>query len=230
MVKIVPELPNTFILMKKIPFVLFVLLWSVSLMAQDFEGIIVYKISYTDLPSEMKGSEEMMPKSQTFYIKKEKAKFEMVTPMGTTIIFSDSKQHTSTVLMNTMGGKYKLTFSTEDLDEIESDKSSKYDINYLDEEKTIAGYLCKKVEVQSRDLNQTLEIFYTEEIQPMNIKGLEGLNIKGMPMEYLIKTEEMSMTVTVDKVEEKSIGEDVFVIPEGYQEMPESMKNMMKKR
>jgi len=213
-----------------ISIILFFLASFLNGVAQDFEGIIVYKISYADLPSEMKGSEEMMPKTQTFYIKKEKAKFEMVTPMGTTIIFSDSKLKTSTVLMNTMGGKYKLSFSAEDLDDIESDKSSKYQINCLDEEKTIAGYLCKKVEVLSPGLNRTLEIYYTEEIQPMNIKGLEGLNIKGMPMEYLIKTEEMSMTVIVDKVEQKSIDDDVFIIPEGYQEMPESMKSMMKNR
>ncbi len=222
------ELTHLILSMKKSLFALIGLLVSISVLAQDFEGIIVYKISYFDLPTEMKGSESMMPDTQTFYIKKTKSKFEMVTPMGTTVIFNDSEKHVSTVLMKIMGQNFKMTFTSEELDDIDSLKASKYKVTYLSEEKTIAGYVCKKATVVSEEKKQSVDIFYTNKIQSMNIKGLEGLNIKGMPLEYIIKTEDMSMKVTVEKIEQKAINDDIFIIPEGYQEMPENMKVLMK--
>ncbi len=228
MIKAFPESILIITSMKKLLSVLIGLLVSIAVFAQDFEGIIVYKISYFDLPSEMKGSESMMPETQTFYIKKTKSKFEMVTPMGYTTIFSDSENHTSTVLMKAMGQNFKMTFSSEDLNNADSINTGKYVVTYQNETKTIAGYVCKRATVVSKDKKQSVDVFYTNKIQPMNIKGLEGLKINGMPLEYIIKTEDMGMKVTVEKIEQKTIDNNVFNIPEGYQEMPESMKALLK--
>ncbi|VAW26418.1 hypothetical protein MNBD_BACTEROID06-1007 [hydrothermal vent metagenome] len=38
----------------------------------------------------------------------------------------------------------------------------------------------------------------------------------------------MSMKVTVEKIEPKTIDNNVFNIPKGYHEMPESMKTLLK--
>lgn len=219
--------PNLILSMKKLLFALLGLLISIPLLSQDFEGIIVYKITYTDLPAEMKGKESVMPDTQTFYLKKTKSKFEMATPRGNTTIFSDSENHTSTVLMKTMGQNFKMTFTSEELDKIDSLNTGKYIVTYQKENKTIAGYVCKKATVASKDNKKRVTLFYTDKIQPMNIKGLEGLNIKGMPLEYIIKTEDMSMNVTVEKVEQKKVDDAIFTIPDGYKEMPESMKTLL---
>jgi len=212
--------------MPKLVILLFLLTTSLSGVTQDFEGIIIYKISYSDLPKEMEGSAEMMPDNQTFYIKKEKSRFEMVTLHGTTVVFNDTKAQTTTVLIEAMGQKFKMTLSNDEMDEFQSNRFDEYKVTYQRGKKTIAGYECKKVLVESVDTKTTIEIFYTEQIQPMNIKGLEGITLTGMPLEYIIKSDEITMTVVVDKVDKKKIGDEYFVIPEGYQEMPEGMKSI----
>ena len=52
--------------MKNFSLLLLTLLLTGNLLAQGFEGVITYSITYDQLPAEMQGMEQMLPKSQKF--------------------------------------------------------------------------------------------------------------------------------------------------------------------
>lgn len=217
--------------MKKITlFLLFVLSYTFSF-SQTFEGEIVFGISYENLPPEMKGMEGMMPTEFKFLIKNEKSRMEMNSMMGPAITITDNSAKTSTVLMNAMGQKMKMTVDFNETEKADAN-SEKLDIKYVDGTKKIAGYTCKKA-VMKMDGEEGGEMifYYTEEIAPIEgMKGFKDAGLKGMPLEYSITQKGMKMVVTATKIEKKSIDDSVFDIPEGYTEMPASMKQAMQQQ
>lgn len=213
--------------MKRLLLLSFLALSYVNSSAQEFEGIITFGISYESLPDEMKEAVAMLPKEQTFFIKNNKSKFVQNSSMSSTIVISDSKSNTSTVLMDAMGQKYKMTIDTDELGDMEKVSSDEIKIEYVNETKTIAGYVCKKAVVQMEGFDQEAIFYYTEEIAPLMLSGMEGLNLKGLPLEYIISMDGMTMIMKASKVDKTTIPDSTFDIPEGYAEMPDYMKDAM---
>ena len=198
--------------------------------AQDFEGIITFSISYEALPDEMKDAVAMLPKEQTFYIKNNKSKFIQNSSMSSTVVISDSNTKTSTVLMDAMGQKYKMTIDTDELSEIENVYTDEIKIDYVDETKTIAGYTCKKAIVVMEGFDQEAVFYYTEEIAPLMLSGMEGLHLKGLPLEYNISMDGMTMVMRASEVKKTTVPDSTFDIPAGYTEMPDYMKDAMQQK
>ena len=194
--------------------------------AQDFEGTVTYSITYKQLPPEMQGMEQMLPKSQKILVKGDKTRFEQVTQASSTIVISDMDAGTSTILIEAMGQKFKLAMSKEEVDKTVEDQGIPV-IKYLDDSKEIAGYTCKKAEVTMEGMDEAAIFYYTEEIAPIRMRGMESLNLKGMPMEYHMSTSGMNMIVSVTEMQKEALSDDVFAIPEGYTEMTDQMKQMM---
>lgn len=195
--------------------------------AQNFEGIIIFKITYENLPPEMQNQEAMLPKEYKVHIKDKKSRVESSTAMSTTVVISDMDAKTSTILMNSMGQKMKISLDADDLDGIKSENKS--DIEYINEEKTIAGYTCKKALLKTEGDNEGSEtsFYYTEEIAPIKLHGFEGMMLKGMPLEYSVSSQGIKMVMTASKIEKTSVSDSMFDVPEGYMEMPENMKQSM---
>jgi hypothetical protein len=212
--------------MKNLNILLLSLLFLGNTYAQDFEGTITYSITYNQLPAEMQGMEQMLPKSQKIMIKGGKTRFEQVSDASNTIVISDMEGGVSTILIEAMGQKFKLVLSKEDVDKSIEEQGIP-EITYLEGTREIAGYTCKKAEVAMAGLDETAIFYYTEEIPPIRMRGMESLNLKGLPMEYEVSTSGMKMVVSVTEMELATLSDDMFNIPEGYMEMPDQMKQLM---
>ena len=205
---------------------IFALSYSIS-SAQEFEGIIKFSISYESLPAEMSEAVAMLPKEQIFYIKKSKSKFVQNSSMSNTTVISDSDENTSIVLMEAMGQKYKMTMTSEEVEEMEKETVDEIEIEYINESRTIAGYTCKKAVVKMEGMDEEAVFYYTEEIAPLKLSGMEGLHLKGLPLEYIISMEGMKMVMKATSVEKTTVADNTFDVPEGYTEMPEFMRDAM---
>jgi hypothetical protein len=195
-------------------------------MAQSFEGRIVYKMSYTDLPPEIAQAEAMLPKNQTIWIKGNKSRFEQAMAQMSTIVISDNDAGTSIILMEMMGQKYKLDIAKGDMESMINGQSEP-EIKYVDGTKVFAGYTCKKAEITMDGFDGIATFYYTEEIPPVMVKGMEALKLKGMFMSYEASMQGMTMNIEVVSVDKESVSDDKFIAPDGYSDMPAQMKSMM---
>ncbi len=207
-------------------FILTSLLVPAGLMAQSFEGKIVYKITYKNLPPEMQQMAGMMPGSQTLWIKGPKSRYEQNTQQANTIVISDADSGSSTLLMEAMGQKYKLEISKEEMEQMISAQKMP-EIKYIDGTKEIAGYTCKKAEVVMEGMDGPALFYYTEEIPPVQVKGMEALQLKGMFMAYEVSTKGITINIEASSIDKNPVDDNLFAVPGGYTAMPAQMKAMM---
>jgi GLPGLI family protein len=201
-------------------------LFPLCLIAQSFEGKIEYSISYKDLPPEMQQAEGMLPKSQSIWVKGSKSRFEQIMTQVGTVVISDADEGTSTVLMDMMGQKYRMDIAKEEMDNMIQEQSPP-EITYVAGTKEIAGYTCKKAEVMMDGFDKKAIFYYTEEIPPVQVKGMEALSLKGMFMAYEASTQGMTISIEVTNIDKGPVSDDKFTIPADYAEMPEQLKSMM---
>lgn len=212
--------------MKIIRLVILIFLLPFTLMAQSFEGKINYTISYKDLPPEMQQAEAMLPKNQSIWIKGSKSRFEQKMAQVSTIVISDSDDGSSTILMDLMGQKYQLAMAKDEMDDMIEGQAVP-EITYVEGTKIIAGYTCKKAEVVMDGFDGKAIFYYTEEIPPVQVKGMEALALKGMFMAYEASTQGMTISIEVEDIDKGPVSDDKFIVPDGYSEMPAQMKSMM---
>jgi GLPGLI family protein len=169
--------------------------------------------------------------------------------MGKTTIVMDKKNKKTTTLMEMMGKKTGF-YSTEE-DEAEMRKrtdsmmktrrngiKSVY-IEYLDENKKISGYACKKALIKTSRENGRIDsmyVWYTPDIKmaegyvfrggmmmgpggggASSMSGFDKLN--GFPIQYEMKMRRgMTFTIEVTKIDtEKVIEDKEFDIPKGFE-------------
>ena len=212
--------------MKVFRLLIFTLFFPISLMSQSFEGKIDYKMSYKSLPPEMQGMEGMLPKNQTIWIKGSKSRYEQTMTQMSTIVISDSDLGTSTILMELMGQKYKLAMAKEEMESLVGDQGVPK-ITYVEGTRVIAGYTCKKAEVEMDGFDGKTIFYYTEEIPAVQVKGMEALALKGMYMAYEASTQGMTVSIEVSNIDKGPVSDDKFIVPDGYTDMPDQMKSMM---
>jgi GLPGLI family protein len=203
-----------------------IFLFPLSLLAQSFEGKIEYSISYKDLPPEMQQAEGMLPKSQSIWVKGSKNRFEQIMSQVGTVVISDTNEGTSTILMDMMGQKYRMDIAKDEMDNMIQEQSPP-EITYVEGTKEIAGYTCKKAEVMMDGFDKKAIFYYTEEIPPVQVKGMEALALNGMFMAYEASTQGMTISIEVTNIDKGPVSDDMFIVPAGYTEMPAQMKSMM---
>ena len=167
-----------------------------------------------------------MPKSQTIWIKGAKSRFEQNMAQMGTIVISDSDDGSSTILMDMMGQKYRLDIAKEEMDNMIKEQSIP-EVNYIAGTKIIAGYTCKKAEVIMDGFDGKAIFYYTEEIPPVKVKGMEALPLNGMFMAYEASTQGMTISIEVQGIDKGPVDDTKFIIPDGYIDMPAQIKGMM---
>jgi len=201
--------------MKYIAFAFTFFIISQITIAQDFEGTIVYEMSYSNLPKEMK---DMMPKEtpeSILTVKGNKTRMEMNMMGFNTIVLFDGATKTSTSYMDGMGQKLKSTTPMEDEGDIEVTQVA-------GETKKIAGYTCKKAILKQADAPD-VAVYYAEELKSDALISLnpQFKNLNGMPLEYQVSQQGMDVMVTAKKVTKESISDSSFDPPAGkYKEAP----------
>lgn len=186
---------------------------------KGFEGKISYTISIDGLPPE--AAPFMAGSNMEIWCKGDKSRCDMsIGMMSKTTTISNQKTKEVVTLMEMMGKKYMMRSKA---DEQKKDpKTPMPKITYLNETKTIAGYLCKKAQMTftGKDgKSETLDVYYTEQFSNyVPQEGYQGL--KGLPMEYVIRPEgqQMLMRMTVTAVSKETVADTKFDIPEGYTE------------
>ena len=195
-----------------------------NLFAQNnFEGKIIYAITYTNMPPQMQGYENMLPKDLTVHIKGNKSRVEQKQMMGSNIIVSDLDKKTGFMEMDMGGQKLRLNITTE---EFISQSKIMSNIVYIDEAKTIVGYPCKKAIMSDSTGTRSMTVFYTEKIK--NQAQAEFVGLKGFPLQYNVTQQNMTMEMIASEISEESVSHDIFNKSDGYQDITrEDLQKMM---
>jgi hypothetical protein len=199
------------------------------------------------------------------YFRGDMTKVESTTDFGNNIIITDNKTRRTTTLTEAMGKKTGFYSTPEDdkllrarMDsarELRRDSLQKMgiqvappakpQIEYTEETKKIAGYMCKKAIIRNpgqRGQPSATEVWYCPDFKMasgfsfgggggrgmMSMAGVSGLDqIEGFPMEYRMERGNgMKMHMQVTKVQlDANIEDKVFEIPKGYDVKP--MSEMM---
>lgn len=196
----------------------------INLYAQEFEGRIVYSITYPKLDNPDMAA--MLPKESTMFIKGDMVRVEANSGMGIkNVTITNVKEKKSTVLMDMLGQKIALTSNGED-EEDNPYKDAK--VTVTEDTKVIAGYKCKKAIIEPKDSKDgKLELFFTKDLGS-NARNASGpfKQIEGAVLEYSIKQQGMDMKFSASTVSKEKVPDAKFNIPEGYTYM--SRKDFMK--
>jgi len=210
--------------MKKIFLLLIYLtLWTYTI-SQDFIGKISYSIDY-DLDEHMESQRSMLPTQMITYISKNASRVEQETMIGEQIVISNHKRNTTVLLMNLMGQKVSIEIPNEK----NNDQDKEVNITYLEQEKMIAGYACKKALYSSSSKeknNVSIHVYYTPEISSKYNQQFKEL--KGMPLEYSVVTQGMTLNFVATEIIQQKVDKSLFKTPKDYNSMTlENFQKMM---
>lgn len=191
-----------------------------------FEGVISYNIRYTSVPSEMKPFEEMLPRSKKVTIKGPLSMEEKPLPMGgKQLMIEDTTSDTTTMLMDIMGLKMRVSIPSSLYDESIAE-AGKDTIIYFKDEKVIAGFTCKKAIARNLKTQIESEIYYTEKIPASHSKVFPEL--AGFPLYYTAISDGLSFIVEATSISVEEVSDSAFNTPEGYKQVSlEQMQSMM---
>ena len=201
-----------------------------SALAKEFKGDINYKISYpgTEVDASMAA---MMPKIAKLTIKGNMSKLEInMGQMGSQIQIFDGDAKTITTVMSMMGQKFYYVETEDDIsDELGENENVSVDIK--DETKEIAGYECTKAVITVKEGGEEMlfTIYFTEEIgsSSMNIDNPYFKDIPGAMLEFEINTGGGTMKMEAISINKRSVSDDEFEVPEGYEEKTEEEIDQM---
>ncbi|MBT8233509.1 MAG: hypothetical protein HKO66_00200, partial [Saprospiraceae bacterium] len=131
-----------------------------------------------------------------------------------------------TFLFDAMGQKMMVESTKEERAAMEADQKElveSLDISYdEDDTKEILGYKCIKATISGdEEFPMDFSMYVSRDIKASNelIQGLQGIDLDGFPLEYIMEMEQMSMTYTATELKTE-IDASVFEInTSGYQKM-----------
>lgn len=191
--------------------------------AQTFSGKITYEMSYEQKGEESLGMMTMMlPKTETLYIKGNRAKIIQESSMGKNIFIKDLDQDTTLVFIEIMGQKIQMLLSQ---DQIENQynffKAQK--IEYASGKKMIDKQVCKRALVTYDDSLAASEVYYIPDV--VNSAYPMFGDLKGLPLTFSIDEDIFMFTKTAISVEKMDVSDQEFNPLEGYtQKTPEELK------
>ena len=192
--------------------------------AQNTEAHIVYDIKMESSEPEIEAQLAMFSGSTFELFFKDKLSKQILS-MGallTTTTVIDGESEKGLMLTSGMTGKRAAPFELNDLKDLEQEEEGDVDIQFIDEEKEILGYTCKKAIIMDEEGNETT-YWYTEELSHATTDG-KYINdeIPGMPLSFAVVTPQITMDFTASSVVTKiKKAKSVFSldIPEGYSEV-----------
>ncbi len=204
---------------------------TVSSFAQLTEGKITYSLDFSSPDPQMQAQFTMLKGStMAMYFSPEFTRTEMNMGMFVqTSTVVDIKGQEATMLMSGMPGKKATKMSTKPKEE----EKAEVEVEKTKETKKIAGYKCTKFIITTEE-GALLNMWVTEELVASK-EGNRFLSdkITGVPLEFEIAAEGMTMTFTATAVEKtlKAYNKkDIFSmeIPSDYELInPEDWKGMM---
>lgn len=200
--------------------------------AQD-QGYI--KMEITDVSTdnaEMATYLEMMKGTETEYMYTEEKSMVKANMMGgmvemTTIV--GNADESMMMYMNAMGKKMQIESTKEERDMVEAkaqketpDISIEYDENVT---KEILGHKCIKAVVtfasENEDESMSMDMFVAPDLKmsAKMIQGLDKVDLRGFPLEYIMDAQVMKMTVTATEFKDEVDASAFEFNSKGYQKL-----------
>ncbi|MCX6284563.1 MAG: hypothetical protein NTW31_10055 [Bacteroidetes bacterium] len=186
--------------------------------AQPFEGVITFRITY---PGKKLTESQLalFPKALSVMIKGGRSRTDILTGGGSRVEITDHQEKTKIKLLNMMGQKYAIKYTTEDIAK-ETAKEPPVEVELTTNTKNIAGYVCKNAVITVNDKNgkYTIDVYYAPELGGKQANFDKGIykDIDGVLMEFSMRTPEMTMRFTANSVEKKTVSLKEFEIPPDY--------------
>jgi GLPGLI family protein len=158
--------------------------------------------------------------TSVIYLKGNSSRSEMISSLGTQATIIDGKSGDVTVLKDYGEQKYMIKMTAQNWRE----SNKKYEgvtFTYYEEEKTIAGYVCKKAVGTLKD-GTTFTVYYTKELVPVNMDfQYLNKNLPGLAIQYEATMGKMVVTYTVSGINFNPVAQVKFDLPKsGYRVMP----------
>lgn len=207
------------------------LLFAIDSFAQpSFEGMISFDIKYDSVPEQLKENSLYLPTNMYVLMKGSKQRMELKTIMGPSIIIIDAETNESYALSSMMGKKIAMHITPEQNKQMKDKLNSQHGsgnpkVEYTTQTKTIAGYKCTKIIINSIVNGKpfTFAAYYTKDLPPIHSDSYSNLDINGCILEYELFEEGIKMTYTASGVEVKKLENSLFIVPSDYQIVPYQM-------
>jgi len=184
------------------------------------EGTISYDVVITTGSDKPRNADFLDGTTVVNYIKGDKSRTEMVSPLGALTTIYDGAKNSIVILKDIGEQKYMITLTPNDW----KDANKKYEgisFSYQDGEKTILNYKCKKAVAKLQD-GTTYTVWYTPELTPENKNfQYETRSLPGLAMEYeTANSKGEKTTYTVSKISFSPVPASKFDLPKsGYRVM-----------
>lgn len=191
--------------------------------AQGQSGYIKYNMSYAE-SSMTKEELEMMPAETEMWFKGDLVKLRMPMGMGMqsdVLILKDKV----VLLMDLMGNKLAMESTKAEVEKENSDTKKAVVKLIAGETKNIAGFDCKKA-MLSTPGEKDMIVWYSDKIKSNGSWYFQMSEIKGFPLEFSMKTGEMSVRMTAKEVRMENVGDTEFAVSSDYKLMTQA--DMMK--
>lgn len=184
------------------------------------EGTISYDVVITTGSDKPKNADFLDGTTVVNYIKGNKSRTEMVSPLGALTTIYDGTKNSIVILKDIGEQKYMITLSPSDW----KDANKKYEgisFNYEAGEKAILDYKCKMAVAKLQD-GTTYTVWYTTDLIPENKNfQYETRNLPGLALEYeMVNSKGEKTTYTVSKISFNPVPASKFDLPKsGYRVM-----------
>lgn len=201
------------------------------------EGKVIFSISYRNLTPEMERTQHLLPQEAVFYFKREKTRMEMkVGAIGKNSTIRDTIRKENIILLYLYGKKFALIKHDSDLavlrnthHQADSSHNSQLptpSVLVTDTIRKIAGIECRKAIVTRG--SERNECWFTESIAPYTTRDEPGLGaLKGFMLEYSATENGITMTMTAKLVQEITLDDHMFSIPEDYKVVTEEELSLL---
>lgn len=178
------------------------------------EGVIEYEAKVVDYNHPLA---ELAPGSATLKFKDDKFMMEM-TAMGMfkNMYVCNLQNRTLTQMVNFLDLKQASIDSESVI--LKENEDYKLIIEETEDEKTIAGYKCKRVKVKKASNPDVIfDAYYTTDMGNENVNALSPYSdVKGMLMQYRLSKMGLEMEFVAKSVKKESVPENTFEVPNSF--------------
>lgn len=184
------------------------------------EGSISYDVVINTNSEKPKNADYLDGTTVVNYIKGNKSRSEMVSPLGNMVTIHDSANNSIVILKEFGEQKYMITLKPADW----KDLNKKYEgISFTYDpsaEKDLLGYKCKKAIGTLQD-GTTYTVWYTPDLWPENKNfQYETRSLPGLALEYEINSKDQKVTYKVSRINFSPVQASKFELPKsGYRIM-----------
>jgi len=183
------------------------------------EATISYDIVINTSNTKPQAADLLDGATSVIYLKGNSSRSEMLSSLGTQATIINGKTSEVTILKDYGVQKYMISMTPDNWKQ----SNKKYEgvtFTYLNETKTIAGYICQKAIGKLTD-SSTFEVYFTKDLIPVN-KDFQYLNknLPGLAMQYEASIGNLMVTYTVSSINFNPVPQSKFDLPKsGYRVM-----------